>query len=190
MKNYFLLASLLLPACSWAQSAVETTWLSQGQVQVGVGIGVGAGIGGSVKGYLRGTTYAQYFLKDGWALRAEGRYNYNGPDGNQYAGAGLLTQYHFLRTNRFSAFAQLGYFYGKADYSLYRMVDETPTSGRLERYREQFNYGMLNLGLGAQYQLGSRWSINALVEKNFGQKVGRFGADNYDATLGVGFRIK
>lgn len=188
MKNYLLLVSLLFPVCSWAQLEVETPWLNQGQVQVGVG--VGTGWGSTVGGYLRATPYAQYFLKDGWALRAEGRYNYNGPDGNQYVGAGLTTQYHFLRTKRFSAFAQVGYFYGKADYGLYRMVDQTPTSGRLERYREQFNYGMFNLGLGAQYRLGSRWSINALAEKNTGQKVGRFGADSYNSTLGIGFRIK
>ncbi|MBC3785323.1 porin family protein [Spirosoma utsteinense] len=188
MKNYLLMLSLLFPVYSWAQSRVETPWLNQGQVQVGVG--VGAGWGDDVGGYLRATPYAQYFLKDGWALRLEGRYNYNGPDGNQYAGAGLLTQYHFLRTKRLSVFGQAGYFYGKADYGLYRTVDLTPTSGRLERYREQFNYGMFNLGVGAQYQLGSRWSINALAEKNVGRKIGRFGADSFNTTLGIGFRIK
>jgi hypothetical protein len=188
MKNYLLVVSLLFPVCSWAQSGIEIPRLKQGQVQVGVG--VGAGWGSNVGGFLRATPYAQYFLKDGWALRAEGRYNYNGPGGDQYIGAGLATQYHFLRTTRFSAFAQAGYFYGKADYGLYRTVDITPTSGRLERYREQFNYGMFNLGLGVQYQLGSRWSINALAEKNMGQKVGRIGADSYNTTLGIGFRIK
>ena len=188
MKNYLLLVSLLYPFCGWAQSTVETPWLSQGQVQVGVG--VGAGWGSDIGGYLRAAPYAQYLLKNNWAVRLEGRYNYNGPGGDRYAGVGLTTQYHFLRTKRLSVFAQAGYFYGKTDYGLYRSIVETPTSFRFERYREQFNYGMFNVGIGAQYQLGSRWSINALAEKNMGQKVGRFGADNYNTTLGIGFRIK
>ncbi|MCC5613450.1 transporter [Nostoc sp. CHAB 5834] len=162
--------------------------LKQGQVQVG--IGVGAGWGDDVGGFLRATPYTQYFLRDGWALRLEGRYNYNGPDGNQYAGAGLLTQYHFLRAKRLSVFGQAGYFYGKADYNRYDFIEEAPASYRLVSYREQFRYGMFNVGIGAQYQLGSRWSINALAEKNIGRKIDRFGADGYNTTIGIGFRIK
>lgn len=188
MKNYLLIISLLFPVCSWAQSGIETPWLNQGQVQVGVGIG--AGWGDDVGGYLRATPYAQYFLKDGWALRLEGRYNYNGPDGNQYAGAGLLTQYHFLHTKRLSVFGQAGYFYGKADYNQFNFIEETPGSYRMANYREQFRYGMFTIGVGAQYQLGSRWSINTLAEKNVGGKIGRFGADSFNTTLGIGFRIK
>ncbi|GAB3507428.1 hypothetical protein GCM10027341_41990 [Spirosoma knui] len=188
MKNYFLLASLLFPASSWAQSALETPWFNQGQVQVG--IGVGAGWGDRVGGYLRATPYTQYFLKNGWALRVEGRYNYNGPEGSQYVGAGLLTQYHFLKTNKFSAFGQLGYFYGKANYGYYQAIETSPTSSSLVRRRGELNYGMLNLGLGAQYQLGARWSINALAEKNMGDHIGRLGADSFNTTVGIGFRLK
>ncbi|GAB3256309.1 hypothetical protein GCM10027347_18040 [Larkinella harenae] len=187
MKHYLLVAGLLLPLISQAQATTQPD-LAQGQVQVG--LGVGAGWGNSVGGYLRATPYAQYFLKEGWALRLEGRYNYNGSDGDNYLGAGLMTQYHFLRTNRFSLYGQAGYFYGRTNYGLYRFVEESPTISRLERYRAELNYGMVNVGLGGQYQLSRRWSINALAEKHFGQQVNRFPADGYSVNLGVGFRIK
>lgn len=185
MKNYAVFVVFVLsPFCSWAQSTVSTPWLDQGQFQLGVG--VGAGRGGNTGGYIRASPYAQYFIKNGLALRLEGRYNYNGPDGNQYAGAGLLGQYHVVRTNRFSAYLQAGYFYGQANYGFY--VSNDPYS--LFRSRQQYNYGMLNLGVGAQYRLGNRWSVNALVERNVGQRVGSYGADKDNLTLGIGFRIK
>lgn len=188
MKYFLVVTGLFFFSYSQAQTSDKNPWLNQGQLQVG--IGVGAGWGNEVGGYLRATPYAQYFIKDSWNLRVEGRYNYNGPGGNQYIGAGLLTQYHFLRTSKLSVFGQAGYFYGKADYGLYRSIEDTPASSRLERYRQQFNYGMLNVGVGAQYQLGSRWTVNALAEKNIGSQVGRFGADNFNATIGIGFRLK
>lgn len=188
MKYLLIVTGLLFFSNSQAQTSSENPWLNQGQLQIGVG--VGAGWGNQVRGYLRATPYAQYFLRDRWNLRVEGRYNYNGPGGDQYIGAGLLTQYHFLRTSKLSVFGQAGYFYGKADYGLYRSITDTPTSSQLESYREQFNYGMLNIGLGTQYQLTPRWSVNALVEKNIGAQTGRFGADSFNATIGVGFRLK
>lgn len=190
MKTYLLLVIFLIPVYGRAQSSISMSGLDQGQLQIGVGVGAGSGSSVGGGGYVRATPYAQYFLKDGLALRLEGRYTNNGRDGNRYLGAGLSTQYHFLRTKRFSAYAQAGYFYGRSDYRLYRILDQTPTSAQLERYREHFNYGMLNTALGAQYQLGPRWSIIALVEKNFGQEVGRIGADRHNFTLGVNFRIK
>ncbi len=190
MKTYLLLVSLLIPVCGRAQSPMKTTGLDQGQFQIGVGVGAGWGSSVGGGGYIRATPYTQYFLKDGLALRLEGRYTNNGHDGNRYLGAGLSTQYHFLRTSRLSVFAQAGYFYGRSDYRLYRIVDQTSTSAQLEKYREHFNYGMLNTALGAQYRLGPRWSITALAEKNFGQEVGRIGADKHNFTLGINFRIK
>ncbi len=190
MKQYMIALGILFPILSWAQSNQdEQSPLSQGQVHIGVG--VGAGFGNKTGGYLRATPYANYFIKNGLALRLEGRFNYNGPGGNHYTGLGIGTQYHFLRTNRFSAFAQAGYFYGRANYGQYQFADINSPTYQVDRYRRyQFNYGMLNVGVGAQYQLGSRWSVNALVERNFGQKVGRWGADRQNATIGVGFRIK
>ncbi len=188
MKNYaVLIAFVLLPFWSWAQSNENNTWLDQGQVQIGVGVGVGRG--GNTGGYIRASPYAQYFIKNGLALRLEGRYNYNGPDGDKYAGAGLLGQYHVVRTNRFSAYAQAGYFYGNANYSLYRS-NPLDVSAQPILYREQVSYGMFNLGLGAQYRMGNRWSVNALIERNIGQRIGSRGADKDNLTLGIGFRIK
>jgi hypothetical protein len=188
MKKYVIWAALLFPMAGWSQSTVKTPWLERGQVQVG--LGASAGYGNWTGGYLRATPYAQYFLKDNWAIRLEGRYNYNGPGGNQYIGAGLLTQYHFLRTTKLSMFGQAGYFQGQTSYGQYRSIEESPNVSRLERYRNRLNYGMLNVGLGAQYQISNRWSINALAEKNFGERVSRFPADGHNFNLGIGFRIK
>ncbi|GAB3339800.1 hypothetical protein GCM10027299_52690 [Larkinella ripae] len=183
MKKQLLGIMLLLPLGSWAQTKAEKPALAQGQFQVGVS--VGAGWGNAVGGFLRATPYAQYFLKNNWALRLEGRYNYNGPNGNQYLGAGLLTQYHFLRTDRLSVFGQAGYFYGQAHYRYFQLNEWV-----LAHYRDRFSYGMAHVGVGARYHLGRRWSVNALIEKNLGSKINRFSTDGHSATLGLGFRIK
>lgn len=190
MKTCTLWIALLIPVFSWAQSSPKTPWLEQGQMQVGIGTGVS--LGDTIGGYLRVTPYAQYFLKNNWALRLEGRYNYNGPDGDQYLGGGLTTQYHFLHTNRLSVYGQVGYYYGQTSYKSLRLVEQTPTSMRVEAYRSTYNFGMFNVGLGAQYQLSSRWSINALAEKYFEQQANRFRkpADRHSFTLSIAFRIK
>jgi hypothetical protein len=187
MKNVaVLIAFVSLPFCGWAQSNENNPWLEQGQFQIGLGVGAGVAQSGWTKAYIRASPYAQYFLKDGLALRLEGRYNYNGSGGDHYAGVGLLAQYHLIRTNRFSTYLQAGYFYGRANYSAYRVDD--PYS--LFRSRQQYNYGMLNVGLGAQYRVSPRWSINALAEKNLGQRIGDYGTDKANLTLGVNFRLK
>jgi hypothetical protein len=49
---------------------------------------------------------------------------------------------------------------------------------------------MFNKGLGAQYRISSCWSINAVVKKNIGQRIGDYGTDKANLTLGVNFRIK
>lgn len=191
MKNYaVLIAFVLLPFCGRAQSNPNNPWLDQGQLQVGLGVGAGLAQSGWTKAYIRASPFAQYFVKDGLALRLEGRYNYNGPDGDHYAGAGLLAQYHFIRTNRFSAYLQAGYFYGSANYGVYSLTDPYAGLAQQPRSRQQVNYGMLNVGLGAQYRVNSRWSINALVEKNIGQRIGDYGTDKANLTLGVNFRLK
>ncbi|RIV18979.1 hypothetical protein DYU11_26125 [Fibrisoma montanum] len=110
MKNFLLAVCLLLSLTGWAQSPTTNSWIEPGQLQIG--LGASAGYGNRIGGYLRATPYAKYFIRKGWAIGAEGRYNYNGPDGNQYVGAGLFTQYHFLRTSTFSLFGQAGYYYG------------------------------------------------------------------------------
>ncbi|WP_138990035.1 outer membrane protein [Larkinella sp. C7] len=190
MKKYSLWIALLLPITGWAQSATKSTWLEQGQMQVG--IGVGASVGDTIGGYLRVTPYAQYFLKNNWALRIEGRYNYNGPNGDQYLGAGLTTQYHFLHTKRLSIYGQAGYFYGQANYKSLRFVQETPNSMRLEPYRSRYGYGMVNVGLGVQYRLSDRWVIHALAEKYIQQSVNHFRkpTDRHSITVGISFQIK
>ncbi|GAB3166784.1 porin family protein [Telluribacter humicola] len=179
MKNYLLLVALLYSICSRAQSPAEAQWAEKGQRQIG--IRTGAGVNTRTGGLLRATPYANYFLTERWSLRAEGRYEIYGPKENWYVGAGVVTRYHFLKIYQFSMYTQAGYFYGFEEASKY-MFTRLGIQG--QRNTEKYNYGMLNLGVGAQYRLGSRWFIDGQVEKN----VSRFG--NSNVTLGVGFRLR
>ncbi|WP_247235267.1 hypothetical protein [Telluribacter sp. SYSU D00476] len=176
MKNYLLLVALLLPIYNWAQSPAEAQWAEKGQRQIGIRTGAGVN---TRTGFLRATPYGNYFLTERWALRAEGRYELYGPNGSWYMGAGLATRYHFLKIYGFSMYAQAGYFYG---FEKERKREFLFSWSKM--ITERYNYGMLNLGVGAQYRLGSRWFINGQVEKN----ISRF--DNSNVTLGVGFRIR
>ena len=189
MKNLMLLVCLLLPASAWAQSKIETPWLQQGQMQVGIGLG--AGWGDKLGGNVRLTPYAQYFIKNNWALRIEGRLGLNGVDTDQYLGGGLLTQYHFVHTSRLSIFGQAGYFYGQGSQGRSRVATEYPsTTTRYESNTIRYSYGMINVGLGAQYQVNKRWFLNVLAEKNLGKKVNGSRLDGHNISLGGGFRIK
>ncbi len=187
MKNYLLAAMLLSPFLSSAQSVTEVPSLGKGTIQIGLVESVG--FNNKSGGFIRTTPYIQYFLSDKWAIQLEGRYDFYGPTSNEvdrYLGAGLTTRYYFLNTKKLSLYGQLGYFYGVRPYYTYEKVALGPAITGLDTKTTYPTQGMLNLGVGAQYSISPRWSINAQVEKNFNKD----GNAGWNGTLGVGFRIK
>lgn len=187
MKNYLLAAMLLSPLLSSAQSVTEVPSLSKGTIQIGLVESVG--YNNKSGGFIRTSPYAQYFLRDKWAIQVEGRYDFYGPTSNEvdmYLGAGLTTRYYFLNTKKLSLYGQIGYFYGVRPNYTFEKVALGPAITGLETKTTYLTQGMLNLGAGAQYRISPRWSLNAQVEKNFNKdrKAG------WNGTLGVGFRIK
>ncbi|MFB9293718.1 autotransporter outer membrane beta-barrel domain-containing protein [Persicitalea jodogahamensis] len=187
MKNYLLAVTLLLPLGVLAQTSIETSNPTQGRIQIGIVESVG--YNNKSGGFIRTNPYAQYFIKDNWAIRLEGRHDFYGPVGvDGYLGAGLSTRFNFLQTNRWLLYGQAGYFYGQYRGFDYKKVAIAvgPIIDGLERIPTYSNQGMLSVGVGAQYKIGSRWSINAQVEKNFT----KHRSNEFNATLGVGFKIK
>ncbi len=147
--------------------------------------------GGATGFSARTTPYIQYFIKDRWAVRLEGQYElyefgqrYLREDLKrpQYVGAGVATQYHFLKADRLSVYGQVGYSYGQYRVNIYEAEPTSPTRTLTT------NYGRFSLGAGVQYRLGERWMINALIEQ---QAISEFNfkGGSTSVQLGVGFRL-
>jgi hypothetical protein len=192
MKHGILMFALLLSTAAFAQKEAAFSEPEKGQIQAGLMLG--AGVGNSFGGYIRATPYTQYFLTNNWALRLEGRYQTNGlgPNQDQYAGVGLSSKYYFVRKGKFSAYGQLGYFYGQAAKGMYRNAWQSYPSDltSIERYTTRLNYGMVNVGLGADYTINRRWYIYALGEGNIRSNSSKVATDRYNVNVGIGFRIK
>ncbi|MCF2489253.1 hypothetical protein [Dyadobacter sp. CY347] len=192
MKHCILLLAILVSNVAIAQKEAPLSGSEKGEMEAGVMLGVG--VGNSLGGYIRATPYTQYFLSNNWVLRLEGRYSTNGlgASQDQYAGVGLSSKYYLLRKSKLSVYGQLGYFYGQTAKGMYRNAWQSPPSEllRIERYTARLNYGMVNVGLGADYKLGSKWYIYALGEGNIKSKSSTVPTDRYNLNLGIGFRIK
>jgi outer membrane autotransporter protein len=188
MKCHVLLLVLLSPLSSLAQSFPDTPWLKKGEIQIGVGFS--GGWGSNIGGVVRTTPYAQYFIKDRWAVRLEGQYEAlelgkkrpQNSERSQSIGIGLATQYYFLKRNRFALYGQVGYSYGKQRINVYDITSSTAPTETIKG-----DYNRVGLGVGVQYRLGERWLINGVIEQQIN---GRFNNSITTGNIGVGFRIK
>lgn len=186
MKRYVLLMSLVLPVYGFAQSspdAHQQDLLGQGHILVGVNAGGGYGSGIGTVSQI--TPRIQYFLKDGWSIAAEGRYVNTGAQ-FRYFGGGLSTRYYFLRSTRFALFGQVGATYGQRTYS---RTEPTNPYQTLSGFKG--NTWQANAGLGAHYRLGSRWSVEAMVERSQFQKASLSSdKSGWQGSVGINFRLK
>jgi opacity protein-like surface antigen len=189
MKNLVILIVFLLPLCSQAQTSGNSPWLEKGEIQVGVGFGPNFGGYGGTS--TRTAPYIQYFIRDRWSVRLEGQHESGGfkqerhrflrVEQPQYLGAGLSTQYYFLKKDRLSIYGQAGYSMGR--YSVY-----IPGFYDFTRPRERnlmSNFNRFSLGVGAQYRMSDRWILNALAER---LETTRFTGGSTSVSIGVGFR--
>jgi len=188
MKSFSILFLIGLGLTAQAQSVADTqqqTLLGQGRVIVGLGTGFG------YAGYI-GNSYhvaprIQYFLKDGWSVALDARYDANDGSQTEFWGAGLSTRYYFLRGQRFALFGQAGAMYGRTKY-----YTDYAGSNPQQFVSPQFaNTFQTHAGLGIHYRLGKRWSLEGLAERTLSNS----GRPSLDASLwrtsiGVNFRIR
>lgn len=190
MKIFFFALVMALPSFAAAQNTSiddrQTDLLGQGTLNVGVGIRGGYG-------NYRGTTGGvvprlQYFLKDGWSVALEGRYEKYG-NAFQYLGAGLSSRYYFVRDRRLALFGQVGLTYGQTNYRTYAYDPTNPSS----IYQSFGKYGGAvqgSVGLGVHYRIASRWSIEAIAERTLTNTVGFTNYSRWQGNIGINFRLK
>ena len=188
MKIYLLLFPLFVPLFGMAQLVnddKQQTMLGQGRLNVGVN--VSGGYGGFVGASGHVVPRLQYFLKDGWSIALEGRYDINNGSQTKFVGGGLSTRYYFLRAQRFALFGQLGATYGQNQY----FADTNGPNKNGNGFRQTLNSFQTNAGLGVHYRIGNRWSIEASGERvltNSSQPTLNFSP--WRANIGLNFRIK
>ena len=159
-----------------------------GRGNIHVGVDVNAGYGGRFVGITgRVVPRLQHFLKDGWSVALEGRYEATG-DFFRHVGAGVSTRYYFIRDRRLSVFGQAGATYGRSRYLRYYPGADlyNPTTW-LERKENVFR---VSAGLGVHYRIANRWSLEALAERPL-TNVGAFrGTGRWQGSVGVNFRLR
>jgi hypothetical protein len=176
-----------LPLLGAAQAGSDTgqpDFLTKGQLLLGVS--VGAGYKGSKPTTQSITPRIQYFLADGWSVAAEGRflkasslYNFT------YLGAGLSTRYYAVRTKHLALFGQLGAVYGQSKYNRFDPVDYLATMNGVRN-----NNWQTNAGLGVQYRVGKRWSVEAVAERSWLQASYLTPAYNrWQASIGINYHL-
>ena len=182
MKRLFLLA-LALSAVTGSFAQVNRTpdhaadkqpdLLSQGKLHVGLNVNVG--YGGSLVGMTgRVVPRLQYFLKDGWSVALEGRYE---TTGNQfrYVGAGLSTRYYFIRDRRLAVFGQAGATYGQSRYlTYYSSANPYNPINPGTLHEQKTNALQVLAGLGVHYRIANRWSLEAVAERTLTNNIGVF----------------
>lgn len=162
-----------------------------GQGTVNVGVNVSAGYGGYVGLTGRVVPRLQYFLKDGWSVALEGRYETNGNQ-YRYLGGGLSTRYYFVRDRRLALFGQAGATYGQSRYrSYYNPADPYRFYSSANYYREYKQPAwQVAAGLGVHYRLGNRWSLEGVAERTLTNNVGLFrNYSRWQGSVGVNFRL-
>lgn len=191
MKRLFLSVLLLSATASLAQvdrdhrADKQPDLLGQGKLHVGVN--VNGGYGGNFVGMTgRVVPRVQYFLKDGWSIALEGRYEANG-DFFRHVGAGLSTRYYFIRDRRLAVFGQAGATYGRSRYRRYTFDPANPTQFWRE---DRANAWQVSAGLGVHYRIANRWSLEALSERTLTNNVGTFrNYGRWQGSVGVNFRL-
>jgi hypothetical protein len=188
MKKYLLLLTFSVPLCAVAQSIDDDRQQALlGQGRLNVGVNVSGGYGGYVGTSGHIAPRLQYFLKDGWSIGLEGRYDINSGSQTRFVGGGLSTRYYFLRAQRFALFGQFGATYGQSRY----YADSNGFNKTGSGSAQTINTFQTNAGLGVHYRIGNRWSLEASGERvltNSSQPTLDFSP--WRANVGLNFRIK
>ncbi len=160
-----------------------------GRGTLNVGVNVSAGYGGYVGLNGRVVPRLQYFLKDGWSVALEGRYETNGNQ-YQYAGAGVSTRYYFVRDRRLALFGQAGIAYGQglSRFPLYNLGGLDPLLPI--PYQERRTRTVQSaVGLGVHYRVARRWSLEGVIERTLTRNIGLSTNSRWQGSVGVNFRL-
>lgn len=187
MRPCLLLLYLILPLVGRTQTLTnnkQQDLLEKGHVIVGISVGQGYRGTYPVTNYI--SPRIQYFITDGWSIAVEGRFlKANSVYDLTYVGGGLSSRYYFLRGNRFAVFAQLGGVYGQSKYDRFDPSDIRSLNGTRN------NNWQTNAGLGVHYQLGKRWSLEAVAERSWLQS--SYLTPDYNrwqASIGINYQLK
>ena len=160
-----------------------------GQGNIHVGVDVNAGYGGYVGMVGRVVPRLQYFLKDGWSVALEGRYETSGRQFS-YAGAGVSTRYYFIRDRRLAVFGQAGATYGRSMYRTYRYDPANPYSTYQNFSEQKTNAWQATAGLGVHYRVSKRWSLEGVMERTLTNRIGfSTNYSRWQGSVGVNFRL-
>lgn len=173
-----------------AQSTDDKQRELLGQGTLNAGVNVSAGYGGYVGLTGRVVPRLQYFLKDGWSVALEGRYETSGQQ-YQYLGAGLSTRYYFVRDRRLALFGQAGATYGQSRYRTYYDPADPYRLYNVNTYQEYKQPAwQVAAGLGVHYRLSNRWSLEGVAERTLTNNVGLFrNYSRWQGSVGVNFRL-
>ncbi len=163
MKRFFLMLGLMLPTALLAQTEPATNDKQTdllGKGTVGVSLNATGGYASFRGATYRLTPRVSYFLKEGWSVSLEGRYE-KYAELNRYTGVGVSTRYYFVRDPRLAMFLQAGITAGQSKFTsqfrdaweIYRGTGSVTTRAI-----------QTNAGLGVQYRLSNRWAIEGSME--------------------------
>lgn len=124
--------------------------------------------------------FAQYSLTKHWRVELEGIYHPKKDHFSDFT-AGLNLQYLINVTEDFKIYPQLGYALAFTKSEAYT---NTYQNGSISHDSESDTDGGIQLGLGAQYNLGEQWFILA----DYKYQPGIFG-DGHVVNVGVGLRF-
>jgi hypothetical protein len=166
----------------------QTDWLGKGTVQAGVGVS------GSYQ-YSSGLTShfvprLQYFVKKGWSVGVEGRYQTNGKQ-SQYVGVGPSTRYYFVRFKRLDVFGQAGATVGRNRYRTYSTEGIDPLLSSANRREQKSKAWQATAGLGVNFRASNRWSLEAAAERALLTTKGMTNTNSrWQGSVGVNYRLK
>jgi outer membrane scaffolding protein for murein synthesis (MipA/OmpV family) len=195
MRRYLLLFCLAIPMVGRTQTLSndkQQDLLGKGRITIGFSVGQG------YRGTYPTTTYLspriQYFITDGWSIAAEGRYlgsnvypqTVDKPD-YRLLGGGLSTRYYVLRGKRFAVFSHIGAVYGQ---STFRGKSDAPAT-----YSRSWQ---TEIGLGAHYRLGKRWSLEAMGSRSWLSNSTTISSgflppsdfNRWQVSIGINYRLK
>ncbi|GAB3689042.1 hypothetical protein GCM10027592_04900 [Spirosoma flavus] len=187
MKPCILLLCLIAPLAGKAQKQADNKQqnpLKKGNVVLG--LSAGHGYRGNYPTTTSVSPQVHYFLSDKLSVAVTGRYmKAKSTYSITYLGAGASTRYYYVKTNRFTLFGQVGATYGQTTYDRFDPSDLRSVNGTRN------NNWQTNAGIGAQYHVGKRLSVEAVGERSWLPSSDLTPSYNrWQTSIGVNYKLK
>lgn len=194
MNRFFLLIvslSGMTTAPLLAQPTIDSKqadWLGKGAIQAGVSVSGSYQYSSGLNS--RFVPRLHYFVKKGWSVGLEGRYQTNGRQ-SQYAGVGPTTRYYFIRFPRLAVFGQAGATLGQTRYRTYSTEGIDPLLPTGNRREQKLRTWQAAAGLGMHLRVSNRWAIEAFGERTLTNPRGASRSyGRWQGSAGATYRLK